>query len=468
MQARPADASDGALNRGASCAFVPRKAVVTLFILSVALAAAPPQREPVAPETAAHVACIVAGRDEQGRDEEGHERLRRASISALAALSEAEAVGAVRALLAAPLTEFESYGWSGRLSLGWSRDPRIGLPAAEGHVADPLWLEDGPAGARRSSGSESFATEPCVIGCLLIQGWGEGSALVPELCTLLRSTDRRSVRTEAARALGARRHPSAIPDLVAAVDGGHAGACAIVVLSKIGPVADASVFALLRSGRSHIEEAVLWYVARNAARVPVDILMEVAASLAGAHHRKALTALVQAGMRSEGLLLRELERCRLAADPVAAERAVAGLILLPGRAGPAFPVLLGIARDADAAPKARALALRYVAESPSGVALLSELIRLAETTGDVIVRTAAARALGRLPAARLMARDAALGIAASDAPDNVCIAALRSAVDCDPSTAMRSRLESLARDGKARRALRSEAGSLISFTAWWD
>ncbi len=433
---------------------------MTFLILSVALAAAPDpspqQRQPIAPETAAHVQRILAGSVDE----------RCAAVRALAALNETEAVDAVRALLAAPMSEFESYGWGGRLRAGCSWDHQIGLPVVEGYVADPLWLEDGPAGARRGRGIESFETEPHVIGCLLIQGWGEGSALVPELRALLRGADRRSVGTEAARALGARRHPSAIPDLVAAVDGGHAGACAIVALAKIGPVADASVFALLRSGRSHIEEAVLWYVARHAARVPGDVLGGVAASLAGEHHRKALTALVQAGMRSEGLLLRELERGRLAADPVAAERAVAGLILLPGRTGPAFPALLVVARDAAAAPKTRALALRYVAESPAGVALLGELVRLAETPGDVMVRTAAARALGRLPVARLTVRDAALVIAASDVPDNVCIAALRSAVDCDPSAAMRTRLELLSRDRKAPSAARAEASSLISFTEW--
>lgn len=96
-------------------------------------------------------------------------------------------------------------------------------------------------------------------------------------------------------------------------------------------------------------------------------------------------------MRSEGLLLRELARGRFAEEPVAVERALAGLILLPGRSGPAFPTLLALARDAEAAPRTRALALRYVAESPAGVALLSELVRLAETPGDVMARTAAAR-----------------------------------------------------------------------------
>lgn len=82
--------------------------MVTLFLLAIALAAAPQQREPVAPETTAYVACILAGVDGEIGDEEGTERARRASILALAALSEAEAVGAVRALLAAPLTEFDS------------------------------------------------------------------------------------------------------------------------------------------------------------------------------------------------------------------------------------------------------------------------------------------------------------------------------------------------------------------------
>lgn len=167
---------------------------------------------------------------------------------------------------------------------------------------------------------------------------------------------------------------------------------------------------------------MLWYVACHAARVPGDVLEEVAASLVGEHHRKALTALVQAGMRSEGLFLRELAR-----SDIVAERAVAGLILLPGRTGPAFPALLGIARDGSAARKTRALALRYVAESPAGVALLPELAWLAETPGDLVVRTAAARALGRLPAAKPSARDAVLAIVASDVPDNVRIAALRSA-----------------------------------------
>lgn len=468
MPARPRSASDDLLNRAAVSALASRKAMVTFFLLAVALAVAPQQREPVAPETAEHVACILAGADAEVGDEEDSERARRASILALAALSEAEAVDAVRALLTAPRAEFESYGWGGRLRTGCSWDHQIGLPVAEDYVANPLWLEDGPAGARRGRGIESFPREPHVIGCLLIQGWGEGSALVPELRALLRGTDRRSAGTEAARALGARRHPGAIQDLVAAVDGGHVGACAIVALSKFGPVADASVFALLRSGRSRIEEPVLWYVARHAARVPSDVLEGVAASLAGDHHRKALTALVQAGMRSEGLLLRELARGRSAQEPVAAERALAGLILLPGRTGPAFPTLLAIARDGSAASKTRALALRYVAESPAGVALLSELIRLAETPGDVMVRTAAARALGRLPAVRPTARDVALAIAASDAPDRVCIAALRSAVDCDPSAAMRTRLELISRDRKAPSAVRSEADSLISRTQWRD
>ena len=90
--------------------------------------------------------------------------------------------------------------------------------------------------------------------------------------------------------------------------------------------------------------------------------------------------------------------------------------------------------------------------------------RRVDASDDLLNRAAS----GRLPAARLTARDAALVIAASDAHDNICIAALRSAVDCDPSAAMRTRLELLSRDRKARQVLRTDAGSLLSFTEWRD
>jgi hypothetical protein len=197
--------------------------------------------------------------------------------------------------------------------------------------------------------------------------------------------------------------------------------------------------------------------------MPDDVLAEVAQHLVGANARPALTVLVQAGVHGEPALLHQVHR-----GGDVAERAVAGLILLPRRTGPALPLLLAQVRDPSAPAKTRALALQYVGESPHAVGLVGEITRLAQESADRVVRTAAARALGRLPGSKVAARDAALQLLASDAAVSVRIAALRSAVQLDPSAEMRQRVDLLRRDRKAPLALRRDAEDLRWYADWRD
>ncbi len=430
--------------------------MVTTLVLAITLAAVPQQRQRIVPDTAVHVQQIFDGTFDE----------RRAAVRALAALSEAEAVEAVRQLIAAPTRPGWVGGHGGRLgtSCGWD-DVRIGLPMAEAYLMDRFWLEDGPPGARRSTDINRIghSTDPSAIGCWLIERWGPGESLVPELRAMLGPSCPVALRQNVARALGARGQPCAVPDLLALLGDAATSGCAIGALARVGPAADAGVVAMLRMGNATAQGSALWFLARHVERFPGEILVEVAGKLDGEPHRAALTVLVQANARAEGPLLQQLER-----GGDVTQRAVAGLVLLPGRTGPAFPIMLALARDPHTAPPTRALALRFVAESPSGVGLSGELSRLAEAPGDVVVRTAAARALGRLREGRVVARDVALRILASDAPVNVRVAALQSAVQCDPSIDMRRRVEQLGRDRSPPRELRDEARYLESVTEWCD
>ncbi len=428
--------------------------MITALVLAIALAAVPQQRERIVPDTAVHVQRILDGTLDE----------RLAAARALAALSEAEATEAVRQLISAPARSGPGRGWGGRLGTSCGQDDvRIGLPLAEAYLMARFWLEDGPPGARRSADIDSVGHHPTAIGCWLIERWGPGESLVPELRSRLGPSCPIALREDVARALGARGQPSAVPDLLVLLGDDATTGCAIGALDKLGPAADAGVVAALRRGSKSVQNSALWFLARHVARVPGEILCEVALGLAGENHRAALTVLVQANARAEALLLRQLER-----GGDVAQRAVAGLVLLPGRTGPAFTMMLALARDPHSASSTRAFALRYVAESPSGLGLSSELSRLAEAPGDVVVRTAAARALGRLVAGRTVARDLALRILASDAPINVRLAALQSVVQCDPCIDMRRRLEQLRRDRSTPRELRVEADYLDSVTEWSD
>jgi len=447
-----------------------RRVVIALLMATMPTAFAA-QRTPIAVDQLFQVEEILHG----GVGE------RQEAARVLAGLG-AGAAEAVRRLLAVRAQEPKKLGArGGRLCSTRWEDTMIGLPAAEAYVMEPCWHEWGAVSGVPCLGSVNdidARTDARAVGCWLVQGWGKGNALVPELRALLAGSVDDAVRGQAAWALGARGDAAAVGDLVVLLSDARVGGRAAEALVDLGAVADSSVLAawheqrirrtgeyLARdsasAGTDHVRDRCLWYFAQTAARVPVSVLSELAEDLAAPHAREALTVLVRAGPRAEAALV--VAAARRGAGTTGA---LAGLVLLPGRGGPAFPIALAWARDGNAPARLRTLALRYVAESTAGASLLPELVALARSADDCVVRTAATRALGRMPGAPAPALEAAHALLAGADEANVRIAALRAVVQLAPNAATRQAIERVQNDRGEPRRLRNEAAYLLGTTDW--